>query len=763
VRHTPFLRNVAALVQAARDDGIEHLHSSLMLAAHQAAHAAARQLQTPFTLTAYSGHDTFVTPMSAAYRGIAADPLCETVIVEDVFMRDWAVNRLGIPPDKIALIANSFDLALYRLPAPRPARDSVVILAIARFVEKKGLIYLVQAFQRLSASVNNVELWLVGNGPEEARLRQAVGHHPRVKFLGAISETQTRQAYSDADIFCLPCIQTAQGDADGVPTTVLEAMAFELPIVSSHLLSLPYYVRHEEEGLLTAPGNVEAIAAALARLCQDRELRERLGRTGRVRVVELCDLTRNIEQFQTILHTSRTRRWQVSLDALLAWRRQYTPEREAYYTACRTRAAAYFQPHGRLLDIGCGHGKMRLPLPPDVTYVGCDPVPLDETQRDFEFHVACAEVLPFPGASFDAALLYAVLPNVLSIDAVLAEAARVLKPGGHVYLHECVDDPNPIHLNHLSTRGLLHCLEEHFQVVDTRPAGEQLLMVKARKPGPAVSTPVAEMPLVSVAITTYNRATCIRTCIDSVLHQTYHPLDVVVYDDGSTDDTRRMLESYGSAIRIAYGEQNRGIAFAKNCALEMTAKSARYVAILDSDDYFHPRFVERCVAALEQMPEIGLVYTDDILVDIAGREIRCQAAVEPWNVETWLRTCNLRGDTWLARRTLVMRTALHDETLLFDVDYDLFYQLLELTTFAHVPEFLVYIREHHGRSTHNQYALAKCHAANLVKYGYASEYAYLRARHHPKWVPAIEEGIALGKQLYAKRTAKVGEMVGQQR
>jgi hypothetical protein len=101
-----------------------------------------------------------------------------------------------------------------------------------------------------------------------------------------------------------------------------------------------------------------------------------------------------------------------------------------------------------------------------------------------------------------------------------------------------------------------------------------------------------------------------------------------------------------------------------------------------------------------------------------------------------------------------MATELHDETLEFDVDYDLFYQLIEVSDFLHLPEHLVYIRQHTGRTTNNQLALARCHAANLVKYGYSPEYAYLRARRNPEWVPAIEEGIALGMTLREARQTR---------
>lgn len=741
-----------ALAAAVREDGIEHLRSSLMAVAHRACYETARALQIPFSLTAYSGHDIFAGVDAKLYRAAADDPFCEAIIVEDQFMREWISKRYGVPEDRMAIIANGFDLELYRLPAPRPPRDRVVILAIARFIEKKGLIFLVRAFNQLSARNPHAELWLVGAGAEEAALRREA--NGKVKFLGLVSETETRDLYVQADIFCLPCVQTSRGDADGVPTTVLEAMAFEMPVVTSDLLSAPYYVRDRQEGILTPPRDMKAIAAALAELCANPDLRREMGRAGRARVEALCDIKQNARTLQTIISAGRWRRWQLKLDDLKRYRSATTPERQAYYTSLRQSSIAFLQPRGRFLDIGCGTGKMRDHLPEDVTYIGVDPLLTEPPQWGFRFGMARGEALPFASGTFDSALIYTVLINVYSVDAALDETARVLKPGGLLLLRECIDDPNPLHLNHLCEGDLLRRVSRYGTVLATQHDHGQLL-VRAQIGAEAQSQPtvrVASKPLVSIAITTYNRGQFLRQCIDSALNQTYQPVDVVVVDDGSTDDTRAILESYGGHIRTFYNDRNRGIPYTKNCAMLETAEDAQFIGILDSDDYQHPRFVERCVAVLEKHSQYGLVYTDDILVNERGRELQRQPAIHPWNVDAWLNTCNLRGDTWLARRDLVMRTSLHDETLSHDTDYDLFYQLLEMTTFGHLAEYLVYIRQHGGRTTtQQQFALAKCHAANLVKFGYSPEYAYNRARRHPEWIPAIEEGIALGEQLRARR------------
>ncbi|HEY0384538.1 MAG TPA: glycosyltransferase, partial [Pyrinomonadaceae bacterium] len=713
------------------------------------------------------------------------DPLCVRLIVEDDFMREWMTRELNVAADKISLLPNSFDLDLYRLPGPRLTREKIVILAIARFVEKKGLAYLVQAFHQLCAGRANVELRLVGYGPEESELRRAAGETARIRFLGPMSEAETRRAYSDADIFCLPCIQTATGDADGIPTTVLEAMAFELPVVGTHLLSTPCYVRDGQEGFLVAPRDAAALSVALERLCADAALRAEMGRAGRARISEICDLKRNVRRLAELIRQGRMLNRGAKLKELEGQRQSYTRARENFYTECRTRAAAYFQASaGKLLEIGCGSGSFRLHLPAAVEYYGCDALMDEEARGAFPFAVARAESLPFRDHSFDAVLFYAALIHLFDVDRALAEAARILKPGGLLYLQECYDDPNPLHLNHFSGASLQRRISEHFNVLRFSPANDYLMMMVAGKPtaarnddessaqlkaAPALeprALPALEersseqqlaelqsnLPLVSICIATYNRAEFVGSSIDSVLRQTYRNVEVVVIDDGSSDDTRRLLESYGASIRVAYNDGNRGIAFSKNRALTFSASTARYVGILDSDDYYHPQFVERCVQFLESRTDVGLVYTDDIMVDVNGRELWRQPSIEPWDVDKWLRTRNLRGDTWLAHRALVMKTNLHDEETELDVDYDLFYQLLQITTFAHLPEFLVFIRQHGGRNTAaNHLALTRAHAANLVKYGYSPEYAYLRARGHPEWIPAIEEGVRLGRQIYEQR------------
>jgi dTDP-4-amino-4,6-dideoxygalactose transaminase/glycosyltransferase involved in cell wall biosynthesis/SAM-dependent methyltransferase len=746
VRQVPFLHSPAELAQAIFQDCVEHLHGTLMADAQFAAWAAARELSIPFTITAYSGYSVFAG-QPLLYQGLSCDELCGGVIVEDPFMRDWVVDRLGVDAGKTLEIANSFDLGEYRRRGPKSIKGGPRILSIARFVPKKGLTVLIEAFRILQPDVPGAELWLIGDGPEEARLHDVAQGAAGIRFLGAQPEARCREAYEDCDVFCLPCVRTEDGDADGIPTTVLEAMALEMPVVISDLLSASHYVRPGQEGLLAKPGDPEDVANCLRRLCHDAGLRSRMGRVGRARVEALCDLGRNIERLRDLFQRARRRRWRTCMDRLQGWRGACSPQRRDYYNEAKTCAAGHFALRpGRLLEVGCGNGSMRYYLPRGVEYFGCDPAPVLPDCREMPF---------------DYVLFYAVLSYLFEPETALDEAVRVLKPGGRLLVSECANDLNPLHLNHQTYGWIVASLSARLRLLDHRPDGENHILASAEKPAPVGSgAEAAPRPLVSVAVTAFNRERFLPECLDSILNQTYCPIEVIVVDDGSDDGTRDILERYGDRVRVCRHERNMGVATAKNSALRMTSSEARYVALLDSDDRLHPDFVRRCVRALEDHPDSGVVYVNEILTDESGHELYCREDEQEWMLEEWLRTRNLRGDGWMGRREIVMGTDLHEETMPMDVDYDLFYQLLEVTNFHHVAEPLLYVRHHQRQLTSNVMAMARSHAANLVKYGYSPEYAYLRAARNPEWTPAIEEGITLGRRLRDERERRKRRAAG---
>jgi glycosyltransferase involved in cell wall biosynthesis len=129
------------------------------------------------------------------------------------------------------------------------------------------------------------------------------------------------------------------------------------------------------------------------------------------------------------------------------------------------------------------------------------------------------------------------------------------------------------------------------------------------------TTPTPATPLVSVVINNYNYGRFLRQAIDSALRQTYANTEILVVDDGSTDDSRDIIASYGDRIRPVL-KSNGGQASAFNAGF--AASRGELIALLDSDDVFLPRKVERCVRAAAEHPDAQLIYHRVRTIDIDG-------------------------------------------------------------------------------------------------------------------------------------------------
>jgi colanic acid/amylovoran biosynthesis glycosyltransferase len=201
---------------------------------------------------------------------------------------EWSklvVSRLGVDP------------ALW-VPRPaKPASDFFEILCVGRLTQAKGQHVLIDAVDQLASQGRRVRLRLVGDGPDAPSLRERARRlwNPNiVVFEGAVNQDNIRALYEAADIFCLPSL------AEGIPVVLMEAMAMEIPCVTTHITGIPELIRSGTEGLLVAPSDLEGLVNALETLMDDEVLRERVAISGRARILKDYDLGRNVEQLAAI-------------------------------------------------------------------------------------------------------------------------------------------------------------------------------------------------------------------------------------------------------------------------------------------------------------------------------------------------------------------------------------------------------------------------------------------------------------------------------
>ena len=171
------------------------------------------------------------------------------------------------------------------------------VLAVGRLVEKKGHETLLLAAALLRDRGLEFTVRLAGEGPEWPRLQRLVHElrlGDRVVFLGPLSESEVQQEYERADVFALPCRKLANGDQDGLPNVILEAMAHGLPVLSTRLGGIMEAIVDGESGLLADQDDASVLAEHLGRLLEDPELRQLLGQGGQKRVAERFERSANL-------------------------------------------------------------------------------------------------------------------------------------------------------------------------------------------------------------------------------------------------------------------------------------------------------------------------------------------------------------------------------------------------------------------------------------------------------------------------------------
>jgi len=205
-------------------------------------------------------------------------------------------------------------------------------------------------------------------------------------------------------------------------------------------------------------------------------------------------------------------------------------------------------------------------------------------------------------------------------------------------------------------------------------------------------------PTVSVVIPCYNAAPFLRETLDSVLNQTRPALEVIVVDDGSTDESAAVAESYGPPVRVIR-QENRGQSAARNRGMDEAR--GEWVALLDADDRWLPHKLERHVAALRGAPsDVVCVHSDFIVVGSVRRHVR-DSSVWPTECERRVRMLTnprIQPGTALVL-TSVAREVRFPVSVLYAPDQIFWMRLLDRGSFLHVPEPLIEYRKHADQLT----------------------------------------------------------------
>lgn len=218
---------------------------------------------------------------------------------------------------------------------------------------------------------------------------------------------------------------------------------------------------------------------------------------------------------------------------------------------------------------------------------------------------------------------------------------------------------------------------------------------------------MSSAPAVSVVIATYNRANYLAETIDSVLSQSFQKFELIVVDDGSTDDTRRVVAPYGSRVRYFY-QENRGPSAARN--LGARNASAGWISIQDSDDLCLPNHLETLYGYANKHPESGMVFANGSYL---GGPAHDRETIIPAAKSRRLAEQGVRLEDLFDKSIVRLQAALiskrcyddvggHDESLRISMDLDLTFRLISRYPVAYLDEVVFSYRRHSGNISGNQ-------------------------------------------------------------
>ena len=262
-------------------EGAGHLH------AHFATHPATLALIVssltgiPWSVTVHA-HDIFVS------RVLLREKLAAARFVRAIsrFNRDYLERLYPELQGRVRVIHVGIDPAVYRLLPPPPAHLAR-ILCVASLRAYKGHAVLLEACRLLKEQGVAFRCVLVGEGPLRPDLERRIaelGLRDLVELAGALPQNEVARRLGESSVFVLPSVVAPDGQMEGIPVALMEAMAAGRPVVASDLSGIPELVQHGVSGFLTRPGDAEGIAAALKRLIDEPGLGRELGERGREKV-----------------------------------------------------------------------------------------------------------------------------------------------------------------------------------------------------------------------------------------------------------------------------------------------------------------------------------------------------------------------------------------------------------------------------------------------------------------------------------------------
>ncbi len=255
---------------------VKHFHAHFAARPTTVAALASRIGGTPYSFTAHA-YDIYNDDAKPAILERKLDDAKFVVTISD-YNKNFLETKFNGAPDRIVRVYNGIDLEQFK-PEDEPPDNPFTIITVARLVEKKGLPTLIEACGHLKARGVAFRCWIVGKGrmrPQLDELIRKLDLRDQVSLLGPLSQTDVLAHYRRAHLYVLPCMVAGDGNRDGLPVSIVEALACGLPVVTTPTTGIPEVVRDGHNGLIVPAQQPDVLADAIEAAIKNPELYQHL-------------------------------------------------------------------------------------------------------------------------------------------------------------------------------------------------------------------------------------------------------------------------------------------------------------------------------------------------------------------------------------------------------------------------------------------------------------------------------------------------------
>lgn len=281
----------AAAAVEMQQSGVQYVHANFASLQGFGAWVVHKLLGIPFGFTMHA-HDLFI------HGFLMEEKIRDASLVVSISQYNlyYLRERWGIVRDDIPIIHCGVDVNEF-VPVPHSRGKELRLISIGRLAEMKGFAFLIDAVALLKDP--SIKLTIVGKGDDaDILLKQVVDLEltEQVSIRSGVKQDELRQLLHQADVYVQPSIRCADGMMEGIPATLMEAMAMELPCISTRLSGIPELVHHHKTGLLVDPGDCTRLSEAIGWMREHPEEARVMGKEGRKVVEDEFDADKNAKE-----------------------------------------------------------------------------------------------------------------------------------------------------------------------------------------------------------------------------------------------------------------------------------------------------------------------------------------------------------------------------------------------------------------------------------------------------------------------------------